>query len=162
VKKAPPRGLPDGDNGYFEILTKAVFQAGFSWDVIAMKWPAFMEAFEGFDVDRVAAFTDSDVERLVGNAEIVRNRRKIQGTIENARTIQALAGEHGSVRAWLQTSADLPWPKRKKAVSAPFKFFGPSGAYFFLWSVAEAVPPHHQESTWTDPVPPGSPESLPG
>ena len=69
----PPRAIPSNDAGYFEKITQAVFQAGFNWDVIRKKWPGFEQAFARFDVGRVAAFTDEEVERLLENREIVRN-----------------------------------------------------------------------------------------
>jgi DNA-3-methyladenine glycosylase I len=158
--EAPPRAVPEGDDGYFEVLTKAVFQAGFRWSVVEQKWPNFTRAFAGFHVDDVAQFGPPDVERLLADQGIVRNGRKIEGTIENARVVQELVGDHGSFKAWLDSSAQLPWPERKKVISQPFHSFGPSGAYFFLWSVGEAVPPHDQEPSWTAPVPPGYPEAV--
>jgi DNA-3-methyladenine glycosylase I len=158
--KTPPRAVPADPNGYFESLTKGVFQAGFRWSVVEAKWPGFLDAFHGFDLATVAAYGPEDVERLAANPAIVRNRGKIAGTIENARTLLRIVAEHGSVRAWLDDSTALPWPERKKAVSKPFKSFGPSAAYFFLWSVGEPVPPHNQETTWTEPVPKGYPEAV--
>jgi DNA-3-methyladenine glycosylase I len=158
--KAPPRAVPRDDNGYFEILTMSVFQSGFRWSVVEAKWPNFRQAFAGFDIDTVAGFGPPDVDRLVADEGIIRNARKIEGTIANAGTLRDLVSTHGAVKEWLDTTADMPWPARKKAVAEPFKYFGPFGAYFFLWSVGEAVPPHDQQEDWDGPVPPGSPESL--
>jgi len=157
VKNAPPRDVPTDDDGYFETMTKAVFQAGFRWELVDARWPGFQAAFDGFDIERVAEYGPPDVERLLGDRAIIRNGRKIEGTVENARVLRDLVAAHGSVRAWLATTAGLTWPERKKAVSAPFKGLGPSGAYFFLWSVGEAVPPHEEEGTWTGPVPSSPP-----
>jgi DNA-3-methyladenine glycosylase I len=78
--------LPLDDSAYFENLTHCIFQAGLNWKMIANKWPGFTEAFAGFDIEKVAGFGDEDVERLMGDTGIVRNRRKILATIENART----------------------------------------------------------------------------
>ena len=153
VMVAPPRAVPQSDNEYFEVLTKAVFQSGISWKVISSKWSGFQAAFDGFDVDKVAEYGPADEDRLLADAGIVRNARKVSATIQNARTVQDLAGKHGSMASWLDTSKDLPWPERKAAVSAPFANFGPMGAYFFLWSVGEATPPHEQEPEWDGPVP---------
>ena len=110
--KAPPREVPSDDSGYFEILTKAVFQSGFRWSVVEAKWPHFREAFDRFDIDAVAAYGPPDVDRLLADDGIIRNGRKIEGTIANAKRLQALVREHGSVKAWLDTSADMPWPAR--------------------------------------------------
>jgi DNA-3-methyladenine glycosylase I len=159
--KTPPRSVPADANGYFEVLTKGVFQSGFRWSVVEAKWPGFLDAFEGFALDKVAAYGPGEVERLAQNPAIVRNRGKIAGTVDNARTLRQLVEQHGSVKAWLDTTAGLPWPERKRAISKPFKGFGPSAAYFFLWSVGEAVPPHSQEPSWSDAVPAGYPEAAP-
>lgn len=156
---APPRSVPADDRGYLAVLTKAVFQSGMSLAVIEKKWPGFEKAFAGFDIPRVAGFGPDDVDRLLGDADIVRNGRKIEATIANARALDAIVEAHGSVAAWLDQSAGLPWRERKAAVSAPFKFIGPMAAYFFLYCVGQNVPPHDQEAEWTDPVPPGYPET---
>ncbi|MCA9932272.1 MAG: DNA-3-methyladenine glycosylase I, partial [Anaerolineales bacterium] len=76
--EVPPRVIPDNDAGYLEKITQAVFQSGFSWQVIRNKWPNFQTAFAHFDVNAVAAFTDEDLERLVEDKGIVRNGRKIK------------------------------------------------------------------------------------
>jgi len=158
--KPPPRVVPDDDNGYFEVLTKAVFQSGFRWSVVEAKWPNFREAFAGFDIDTVAGFGPPDVDSLSGDEGLIRNVKKIAATIDNAAAMQDIIAEHGSVKSWLDTTADLPWPDRRTALGEPFKFLGPFGVYVFLWSVGEAVPPHEQRDEWTGPVPPGAPESL--
>src|SRR5688572_32240826 len=74
-----------GDDALFEMLTLEGFQAGLSWLTILRKRDAFRSAFAGFRIDRVAGFTERDVERLLGDAGIVRNRSKIEATIGNAR-----------------------------------------------------------------------------
>ncbi len=79
-------GMPVRDEqGVYERICLEGFQAGLSWLTILRKRPAFREAFSGFDPDRVATFTEDDVARLLGEAGIVRNRRKIEATITNAR-----------------------------------------------------------------------------
>src|SRR5690625_853461 len=78
-------GMPVRDEqGLFERLSLEAFQSGLAWATILRKRPAFREAFAGFDPDTVAAFDDDDVERLMSNARIVRNRRKIEATSANA------------------------------------------------------------------------------
>lgn len=140
----PPRAVPENDAGYFEKITQAVFQAGFSWKVIRAKWPGFQQAFAGFDVDRVAAFTPVDVERLVEDKNIVRNGRKIEATTHNARLCQELIAEHGSFHNYLRTMDGQPYAKREKQLCKKFKFMGPMGAYFFFWSVGEDVPEYDE------------------
>ncbi|MFQ5341535.1 MAG: DNA-3-methyladenine glycosylase I [Anaerolineae bacterium] len=136
----PPQRKPANDNGYFEQLTKAVFQAGFSWQVINNKWPNFRRAFDGFDIDKVAAYDDRDVDRLLGDEGIVRNGRKIAATIENAQEFQRLIDEYGSFHAFLRSMDDWPYARRRKELAGRFKNFGPTGVFTFLWCVEEEVP----------------------
>jgi DNA-3-methyladenine glycosylase I len=79
-----------GITAMFERLSLEAFQSGLSWLVILRKRPAFRAAFGGFDPAVVAAFDDADVERLMGDAGIVRNRAKIEATINNARRVLEL------------------------------------------------------------------------
>ncbi len=139
-REHPPREKPDNDEGYFELLTQAVFQAGFSWKVVRNKWPGLQKAFDGFSINKVAAYDERDVERLLADEGIVRNGRKIRATIENAQLMQRLIAEHGSFEAYLRTLDPLSWKERRKTLSKAFKNFGPTGVYFFLWSVGEEVP----------------------
>jgi DNA-3-methyladenine glycosylase I len=89
-------GMPVRDErGLFERLSLEAFQSGLSWATILRKRPAFRKAFDDFDPDTVAAYDESDVERLMADAGIVRNRRKIEATITNARATVALRDEGG-------------------------------------------------------------------
>ncbi|MGV9195368.1 DNA-3-methyladenine glycosylase I [Microbacterium sp. MC2] len=80
-----------GDRALFEKMSLEGFQAGLSWMTILRKRPRFREVFAGFDPAAVAAFTDADVDRLMGDAGIIRNRAKILATISNARLVAAMA-----------------------------------------------------------------------
>src|SRR5258705_5159814 len=73
----------------FEALTLGVFEVGLSWSIVFGKRDAFREAFRGFDVAEVAAMTEGDVDRLVQDASIIRNRSKIQATVDNARAMMS-------------------------------------------------------------------------
>lgn len=85
-------GVPlHGDRALFEKMSLEGFQAGLSWITILRKRPRFREVFEGFDAARVAAFDDDDVERLMLDAGIIRNRAKILATIGNARLVAEMA-----------------------------------------------------------------------
>ena len=84
-------GTPQHDpTRLYEKLCLEGFQAGLSWITILRRRPAFREVFHGFDPERVAAMTDADVERLLGDARIIRHRGKIEATIANARATLAL------------------------------------------------------------------------
>ncbi|MFB4351348.1 DNA-3-methyladenine glycosylase I [Microbacterium sp. CR_7] len=80
-----------GNRALFEKMALEGFQAGLSWITILRKRPRFREVFAGFDPDAVAAFDETDVERLMGDAGIIRNRAKIEATIGNARIVRTMA-----------------------------------------------------------------------
>lgn len=129
-------GVPcHDDNALFERLILELFQAGLSWRTILAKREAFVRAFAGFDIDAVARFTDADVDRLLQDAGIVRNRAKIRAAIENARAAQRIVATHGSFDAWVwgqagRTPADIAATYRRT-----FRFMGPTIVYSFLQSV---------------------------
>ncbi len=105
-------GLPVRDEqGLFERLSLEAFQSGLSWATILRKRPAFRKAFDDFAPDAVAGYDDSDVARLMADAGIVRNRRKVEATIRNARATVALREEGGL--------ADLVWSFRPAVTPAP-------------------------------------------
>lgn len=112
-------GMPIRDEqGLFERLSLEGFQSGLSWATILRKRPAFREAFASFDPDAVAAFDDGDVERLLSDAGIVRNRAKILATIGNARATVAMRGtvrDGGGL-------AELVWSFQPDETPAPRSF----------------------------------------
>lgn len=94
-------GFPvDDDQRLFEKLCLESFQSGLSWRTILAKRENFRAAFNGFDFNEVADFTDTDVERLLLDAGIVRHRGKIEAVINNAKRAQELVEEHGSLAAY--------------------------------------------------------------
>jgi len=84
-------------------------QAGLSWTTILKKQETFRIAYDGFDIDTVAAYSDSDIARLLADPGIIRNRLKVNAAIENAKRIQALQKEYGSFAAWI----DAHHPREK-------------------------------------------------
>jgi 3-methyladenine DNA glycosylase Tag len=97
--------LDHSDDRFLAGMTKAIFSAGFSWEVIEKKWPGFEDAFDHFDPHRVAFYSDDDVARLLKDTRIVRNGAKIQATIVNARFVVETAKTHGSFGTFLKN-----WP----------------------------------------------------
>lgn len=97
-----------GEAALFERISLEVFQSGLSWLTILRKRPAFRAAFHGFDPDRVAALTDDDVERLVLDPGIVRNRRKIEATVGNARAVLALRRRGGLEEVFAAAAPSRP------------------------------------------------------
>lgn len=142
----PPRQVPESDSGYLEVLTKSIFQAGFCWQVIRDKWPGFRRAFDGFDVDTVAGYGARDVERLLADMGIVRNGRKIEATVQNARIAQRLIAEHGSIHAYLRSLDGLRYAERRRRLTRLFHHLGPTGAFVFLYTVGEEVPDWEQRA----------------
>ncbi|AWH94019.1 3-methyladenine DNA glycosylase [Dietzia lutea] len=106
-------GMPVRDEaGLYERLVLEGFQSGLSWVTILRKRPAFREAFAGFDPDAVAAFGEDDIARLMADARIVRNRRKIDAAIANARAVVALRSEGGLVElVWSYRPERTPEPR---------------------------------------------------
>ncbi|MCU1518074.1 MAG: 3-methyladenine glycosylase [Pseudarthrobacter sp.] len=105
-------GLPVRDEqGLYERISLEGFQAGLSWATILRKRPAFRAAFHGFNPEVVAAFTDADVERLLKDPGIIRNRLKIRAAVTNAKAVIALRAEGGLVDfVWGFQPPDTPQP----------------------------------------------------
>jgi DNA-3-methyladenine glycosylase I len=129
-------GFPSRDESVlFERLVLEINQAGLSWATILKKRPAFRAAFAGFDVDTVAAFSTADVERLMGDAGIIRNRLKIAATIDNAQRIQALRTTHGSFVEWLDAHHPRTREEWVKLFKKTFRFTGGEIVTEFLMSL---------------------------
>jgi DNA-3-methyladenine glycosylase I len=137
------------ESALFEALTLGVFEAGLSWSIVFAKRDAFRRAFHDFQVTQVAAMTKRDVDRLVEDASIIRNRAKIQATVENARAIRssspslaALARSYATTRKRAPRSrADLPSSTpgaeefAKQLKSQGYRFVGPTSVYAFMQNV---------------------------
>ena len=98
-----------GDRPLFEKMSLEGFQAGLSWITILRKRPRFREVFAGFDPAVIAAFGPSDIERLMADAGIIRNRLKIEATISNAQLMLEL--EEGEFDAFMWSFAPTSWPR---------------------------------------------------
>lgn len=141
--EVPPRIAPADDSGYLEELTKAIFRSGFSWRVVRQKWPNFQKAFDGFDVEIVADYGVEEINRLFEDPGIVRNRRKILGTVENAGIVLELAQGHGTFRDYLRSLDGLDYRQRVKELTGRFRGLGRTGAFVFLYCVDEPTPDWH-------------------
>jgi DNA-3-methyladenine glycosylase I len=133
----------------FEALTLGVFEVGLSWSIVFGKRDAFRTAFRDFDVAKVAAMTGRDVDRLTQDASIIRNRGKIQATVDNARAIMsaspnlaALSKSYEVTRKRAPRSvADLPTSTpqaeafAKQLKSQGYRFVGPTSVYAFMQNV---------------------------
>ena len=129
-------GFPARQDGVlFERLVLEINQAGLSWLTVLKKRAAFTAAYADWDLDRVAGFGARDIARLLGDPGIIRNRLKIEATIENARRIVALRDRHGSFAAWLDAHHPLPKPDWVRLFRDTFRFTGGEIVGEFLMSV---------------------------
>jgi DNA-3-methyladenine glycosylase I len=139
-------GFPSRDEPVlFERLVLEINQAGLSWLTVLQKRPAFRAAFADFDVDRVAAFDEADVSRLLADSGIVRNRQKIEAVIANARRIQELRRSHGSLAGWLDAHHPRPPEEWTRLFRKSFRFTGGLIVGEFLMSLGY-LPGAHEPS----------------
>jgi DNA-3-methyladenine glycosylase I len=132
-----------GDDELFERLVLEINQAGLSWLTVLRKRDAFRRAFDGFDVDRVAAYGEAERARLLADAGIVRNRLKVDAAIHNARVIQELRASHGGFAAWLDAYHPLPREEWVKLFRKTFRFTGGEIVGEFLMSTGWLPGAHH-------------------
>lgn len=139
-------GFPSSDEPVlFERLVLEINQAGLSWLTVLQKRPAFRAAFAGFDVDRVAAFDEADVARLLADPGIVRNRQKVEAVIANARRIQELRRSHGSFAGWLDAHHPRAAEEWTRLFRQTFRFTGGLIVGEFLMSLGY-LPGAHEPS----------------
>jgi DNA-3-methyladenine glycosylase I len=118
-------GFPLGEEAaLLERLALEINQAGLSWTLMLKRKDNFHRAYEGFDVDKVAAYGEQQVARLLADAGIIRNRLKVRAVIENARRIQALREEFGSFKGWLDAHQPQPLEEWTKLFKKTFVFTG--------------------------------------
>jgi len=131
---------PPNDDAYFENMTHVIFQACLGWKMIAEKWPNFKKAFANFSIEKVAKFSDKDVERLRADKGIVRNRQKILATIHNATRFQEIQRAQGSFQSFLdKLDKSNNYASVIRELGKRFERLGPSSARIFLFSVGENV-----------------------
>jgi DNA-3-methyladenine glycosylase I len=146
-------GRPSHDETHlFEMLTLEAFQSGLSWLTILRKREGFRNAFDGWDTERVADYGESDIERLMGDRGIVRNRAKIEATIRNAVAVRTLHESGGTLDELLWRHAPQPSPApasegdlaastteskqlAKEMKRHGFAFVGPTVAYSLMQAV---------------------------
>jgi DNA-3-methyladenine glycosylase I len=133
------------DADLFERLVLEINQAGLSWLTILKKRDGFARAFHGFDVDRVAAYNDTDRERLLNDASIIRNRLKVDAAIENARRIIALREDYGSFAGWLDAHHPLSREEWTRLFKKTFRFTGGEIVNEFLMSLGYLPGAHRDD-----------------
>ena len=139
-------GFPiNDDNLLFARLVLEMNQAGLSWETILKKKDNFFNAFDQFDIDKVARYSDKKKEKLMQDAGIIRNRLKIEATIHNAKCIKAIQKEQGSFKKWLDSNHPKTKEEWVKLFKKTFRFTGGEIVNEFLMSTGY-LPGSHVES----------------
>lgn len=137
-ERIPQRIAQPTLDDHLEVITRAIFQAGLNWAIIAAKWDAFRAAYDAFSVERVMSYREADVERLMETPVIIHSRGKIEGTIRNAQTLHTLTNEFGSIDAYVATFAgyDALYADAHKR----FAYLGDLSCYYWLFRTGQPVP----------------------
>ena len=133
------------DDELFERLILEINQAGLSWTTILKKQDGFRKAYHNFNIKKVAAYKDKDIQRLLNDAGIIRNRLKVHAAVENAKTILGLQKEFGSFKNWLAHHHPKTKEEWTKLFRKTFRFTGGEIVNEFLMS-AGYLPGAHDEN----------------
>ena len=140
-KVVPPRKKPIDDKGFFEVLSKAVFNAGFSYQVLNSKWKDIKDVFHEFDPEILSNWTIDEIYFALESPKIIRNSRKVNAIISNSKIFLEIIKKFGSFENYLKSFRNKQYEEKQEILSKRFKWLGPTGAHFFLWSVGEDAPP---------------------
>lgn len=139
-------GFPlEDETGLFERLLLEINQAGLNWELILRKRAGFRAAYDGFDVDRVAAYGEADRVRLLADPGIVRNRLKVEAAIHNARVIRDIRGSHGGFANWLRAHHPRDKADWVRLFRKTFRFTGGEITGEFLTSIGYLPSPHRAD-----------------
>lgn len=132
------------DNELFGRLILEINQAGLSWETVLKKESSFRKAYSNFNIEKVAAYTDADRERLLADAGIIRNKLKVNAAIENAKSILTLQNEYGSFEKWLEHHHPKSKEEWVKLFKSLFRFTGSEVVNEFMMSIGY-LPGAHSE-----------------
>ncbi|MEA5141103.1 DNA-3-methyladenine glycosylase I [Arcicella rigui] len=133
------------DNELFGRLILEINQAGLSWETILKKESTFRKAYDDFNIEIVASYTEADRERLLSDAGIIRNKLKVNAAIENAKTILILQKEFGSFEKWLEHHHPKSREEWVKVFKKTFKFTGGEIVNEFLMSIGYLKGAHAED-----------------
>jgi hypothetical protein len=139
-----PASLAD----YFEVMTRAVFQAGVGWKQIAQHWDSYRDAFQNFDPATVAAYDDVEVARILATPGILRMPRKVYATIRNAGAILQADRDHDGFANYLRSFDS--YTALTKDFKKRFAFMGAMNVWYFLFRTGETVP---RFESWVKTIP---------
>jgi len=123
---------PKSDKGYFEILSLGVLQAGLGWKMVRQNWTRFKHGFYDFNIAKLAEMRSSDLMKEPG---VIRNRKKVQAIIHNAREFQKIIREHGSFSNFLKSLKTMKDEEAFKALMKRFRHVGEYTAEYYLHCV---------------------------
>jgi len=139
-------GFPlEDETGLFERLLLEINQAGLNWELILKKREGFRAAYDGFDVDRVAAYGEADRARLLADPGIVRNRLKVEAAIHNAGVIRDMRDSHGGFANWLRVHHPRDKADWVRLFRKTFRFTGGEITGEFLSSIGYLPSPHRAD-----------------
>lgn len=132
-----PGKKPKTDDEYFEILCLMIFQSGFNWRVVREKWKDLKKIFKGFKVEDVARLTSKQQQALLKNPKMIKNKRKIEAVMANAKIFLEIIKEFGSFEDYLKNLRTLREKEKIKEIKKLFSGIDDYSAEFFLHSVGE-------------------------
>ncbi len=133
---------PPNDDAYFESMCRVIFQTGLNWRVIEDKWPTTKKAFCNFEVPKVANFSDAEIESLMKDTGIVRNRGKIKAIVQNAKNFMNVEKQYGSFQKYLDSiDKSENYANVIRDLVSKFKWLGLPSASLFLYAVGEEINP---------------------
>lgn len=127
-----PGKRPESEREYFEILCLCLLQAGLNWNSIRKHWERYKEGFYDFDIDRLA---EAQASEVIKNPNVIKNGRKIEAVVHNAKQFREIKKEHGSFGDYLETLKSQTEKEQLKSLSKRFKQVGPETADYFLHSI---------------------------
>jgi DNA-3-methyladenine glycosylase I len=138
-------GFPiEDESQLFERLVLEINQAGLSWGLMLKKRQAFREAYQGYDIERIAEYDSLERQRLLSNPGIIRNRLKVEAVIHNAGVVRAMGESHGGLSLWLKAHHPMRKAQWVKLFKRTFKFTGGEITGEFLMSTGY-LPGSHRE-----------------
>ncbi len=132
----------DDDDLLFEVMSLQVFQAGLTWRMVLQRRDAFRRAFRGWRIGEVADLGPDDIDDMVSDSAIIRNRKKIEACISNAQVIQELQRDHGSFCHWYYNLPSDDLATLQKTLRQTFKFMGPEIARMWLMASGRIAVDH--------------------
>jgi DNA-3-methyladenine glycosylase I len=131
---------PKNDNEYLERMSRVIFMSGLNWKTLENKWPGIKKAFADFDVDKVADFDEPEIEKLMQNSDVIRNRPKISAVVSNAQKLRDISKQNSGFDKYLASLRAQGEDAMREEIAKNFAFMGKGTTVIFLYSVGEELP----------------------